>query len=71
MKPKNGLTLLEVIVIIFIISVCLCVWYGSTIVRRRAVRTICGMNLREIGVAMAAYAQNYDGRYPQLPGAGP
>ena len=71
MKPQYGLTLIEVIVIIFIITVCLLVWHGLTIVRRSALRTVCGTNLRNIGSAMAVYAQDFDGRYPQLPGTGP
>lgn len=34
-------------------------------------RIICNSNLKNIGISMKAYSQDYEGLYPQLPGNGP
>ncbi len=72
MQKKNVITLVEAIVIIFVLlfvfMLLLPIWrrfrhphYGMN----------CGTNLKGLGTAMSVYANDYNGRFPQLPGSGP
>jgi hypothetical protein len=72
MKKKQGLTLLETLVVIAIVILLVGILIPPpTIERGRAYRIICGTNLKALGNAMAVYANDYNDNFPQLPGTGP
>ena len=72
MHKKQGLTLLEVIVIVIIIFV-LIIFFMTALgkVGHIAERVVCGLNLKGLGTAVFVYANDYDDKNPQLPGKGP
>jgi prepilin-type processing-associated H-X9-DG protein len=41
------------------------------LVKKIAIKNVCGTNLKGLGTAMTVYANDYDDMYPQLPGTGP
>ena len=72
MKKYKGLTLLEVFVILAIIATLLAIFKPtSSRVKVMARRVVCAANLKGLGIAMIVYAEDYNGCFPQLPGAGP
>ncbi len=71
MKKQKGLTLIEtLVVIIILVSLFFFFLYGLAAVKRNAMRSVCGSNLKGLGTAMMVYAHDYNGRYPQLPSKG-
>ncbi|MDD5011800.1 MAG: type II secretion system protein [Phycisphaerae bacterium] len=65
MKTKKGFTLVELLVVISIIAVLLAVLIPSmNKARATARRVICGNQLKQTGVGMAAYASAYDSKMP-------
>jgi hypothetical protein len=73
MKKRTGITLIEVIVLIIVILFVIVILSASFLqqVRKRAIRVICGTNLKGLGTAFMIYSNDYDDNYPQLPGKGP
>ena len=72
MKKQTGLTRLETVLIIILVTIGL-LWLISVApdFRKLDQRFICGSNLKGLGTAMMVYAQDYNDRHPQLPGKGP
>ncbi|MBE0534609.1 MAG: hypothetical protein IH624_02990 [Phycisphaerae bacterium] len=72
MENQKGLTLIEVIVIccmvLFLAAILIPAFDNGS---RIAPRVVCGTNLKGLGTAIMVYANDYDDRYPQLPGEGP
>ncbi len=65
---KNGFTLLELLIVISIISILAGLMFPLVMAaRERARRTVCMNNLRQIAVAIAMYANDWDGRTPPQP----
>lgn len=59
---RPGVTLLELLVVMAILTVLAGILYASAgEVRERGRRTVCISNLRQIGVALAMYRQDYNG----------
>lgn len=67
MKPNKaaGFTLIEMLVVIFLISTLAAMLFPVfAAAREKARSTVCASNLRQIGMAMAMYAQDADDLYP-------
>lgn len=61
----RGMTLIELLVVITIIAVLVSILLPAvTMVRRAANQSACGSNLRQIGMGVMAYADNWQGRLP-------
>lgn len=63
--PTNGFTLIEVLVVLSIVSLLAAMLvpvFWS--VRGKARQTVCSSNLRQIGLAINLYSQDYDGLFP-------
>ncbi|MDD3925450.1 MAG: DUF1559 domain-containing protein [bacterium] len=61
-KGKKGFTLIELLVVIAIIALLSAILFPVfTHARDRARATTCTSNLKQIGLAMSMYAQDYDG----------
>lgn len=72
MEKQPKLTLTGLIVVIIIVTFWILIFYPALEkVKRIEQRTVCGMQLKTIGNAIAIYADDYDGLYPVLPGKGP
>jgi prepilin-type processing-associated H-X9-DG protein len=71
MKTRRGMTLIEGIVVIAIFFFLFCILRPPRPHPLIVERVKCMKNLQELGAAMASYANNYDGYFPQLPGNGP
>jgi prepilin-type N-terminal cleavage/methylation domain-containing protein len=64
-KNLQGFTLIELLVVIAIIAILAAILFpvfGRA--RENARRTSCASNLKQIGLAMIQYAQDYDERFP-------
>jgi prepilin-type N-terminal cleavage/methylation domain-containing protein len=62
---KNGFSLIELLVVIALIAMLVTMLFPVfSIVRKKSYSTQCLSNLRQVGQAMAMYAQDYDGLYP-------
>ncbi len=71
MGERNGLTLVEVVVVIFILLLIAAIFMPALgKMSPIAHRVVCGINLKGLGTAIAVYANDYDGAYPELPGKG-
>lgn len=65
MKRKNGFTLIEIMVVIAIIVILAGLLMPALYrARRQARRVECINNLKQIGIALNAYALDYDGNFP-------
>ncbi len=63
--PRRGFTLIELLVVIAIIAILAAILFPVFArAREKGRQTSCGSNLHQLGVAMAMYVQDYDGRYP-------
>jgi prepilin-type N-terminal cleavage/methylation domain-containing protein len=73
MNKRKGITLIELIVAMVIITFFLAFIVLPQLgrVRKVPLRVICGTNLKGLGTAMTVYANDYDDNYPQLSGTGP
>ena len=71
MKKQNGITLVDTIILVIILCVALFFWAQYTFNNHPQYRPMCGTNLKGLGTAMQVYANDYDGRCPQLRGTGP
>jgi len=73
LMKKKGFTLIELLVVIAIIAILAAILFPVFAKAREKARTAsCQSNLKQIGTAIAMYAQDYDGVYPLLyqdPGA--
>jgi prepilin-type N-terminal cleavage/methylation domain-containing protein/prepilin-type processing-associated H-X9-DG protein len=66
-QPSRGFTLIEVLVVIGIVSVLAGLLMGGvTRSRRTAWDVACRNNLRQLGIAVDLYANNYEGYFPPL-----
>jgi competence protein ComGC len=71
MQKRNGLTLVDIIVVIFIVLILLAILAHLRIKSlRTARRVVCATNVKGLGSALTVYANDYNGRFPQLPGKG-
>ncbi len=68
---RRGFTLIELLVVMAIISILASILFpvfGRAIEKARS--TACLSNIKQIQMATMMYAQDYDGRYPEVPSAG-
>jgi prepilin-type N-terminal cleavage/methylation domain-containing protein/prepilin-type processing-associated H-X9-DG protein len=64
-RGRRGFTLIELLVVIAIISILAAILFPVFArARENARRTSCMSNLRQIGMGMMQYVQDYDERYP-------
>ena len=63
-RPWAGFTLVELLVVIAIISLLAAICCPFASVRGKARETACLSNIRQAGLAIAMYTQDYDGYYP-------
>src|SRR5690606_29628861 len=63
-KKSNGFTLIELLVVIAIISILAAILFPVFArARENARRASCMSNLKQIGLGMMMYTQDYDGKY--------
>jgi prepilin-type N-terminal cleavage/methylation domain-containing protein/prepilin-type processing-associated H-X9-DG protein len=66
-RKRTGFTLVELLVVIVIVAVlCTLAFLGTMKTREKARGVACASNLRQIGVAMIAYAADNNGQLPPL-----
>jgi len=66
-RPLSGFTLIEMLVVIAIISVLAAMLFPVFArARENARRASCASNLRQMGLGLMLYVQDYDERYPML-----
>jgi prepilin-type N-terminal cleavage/methylation domain-containing protein len=65
---KRAFTLIEILVTITIIALLSAIMFPVFArARENARRASCLSNLKQLGLAMQQYVQDYDGRYPYIP----
>ncbi len=66
MKRRRGFTLIELLVVIAIIAILAAILFPVFAkAREKARQSSCNSNVKQIGVAILAYCQDYDERYPR------
>jgi hypothetical protein len=72
MQRKKGNTYTDVLVLIVVL---LFIWIlglaGVRYARTLGCKPVCGTNVKGLGTAMSVYANDYEDKFPQLPGTGP
>jgi prepilin-type N-terminal cleavage/methylation domain-containing protein/prepilin-type processing-associated H-X9-DG protein len=65
MKKQSGFTLIELLVVIAIIAILASILFPVFArARENARRTSCGSNLKQIGLGIMQYTQDYDEKFP-------
>jgi len=64
-RCRRGFTLIELLVVIVILSVLAAIVFPVfSLARERARIAACASNLRQLGLAVQMYAEEYEGRFP-------
>lgn len=62
---RRGFTLIELLVVVAILAILMGLLFPAvTMVRHAAMKTACASNLRQLGIAVMAYADAHEGRAP-------
>jgi hypothetical protein len=71
MRRRKGLTLIDTIILILVLIFAIVILWPRLKIYRIASRVVCGTSVKGLASALDVYANDYEGRYPQLPGTGP
>ena len=64
-RKRSGLTLIELLVVIAMVAILAAILFPVFArAREQARRSVCGSNLKQIGVAVSLYRMDYDGLFP-------